>query len=35
VFPAGERFAYNNGGYVLLALLAERASGLDFPPTGP
>ena len=30
VFPAGERFAYNNGGYVLLALLAERASGLDF-----
>ncbi len=31
VSPAGERFAYNNGGYVLLALLAERASGLDFP----
>ncbi len=31
VFPAGERFAYNNGGYVLLALLAERASGMDFP----
>ena len=30
VFPAGERFAYNNGGYVLLALLAERASGVDF-----
>jgi len=29
-FPAGERFAYNNGGYVVLALLAERASGLDF-----
>jgi CubicO group peptidase (beta-lactamase class C family) len=29
-FPAGERFAYNNGGYVLLALLAERASGVDF-----
>ena len=27
VFPAGERFAYNNGGYVVLALLAERASG--------
>ena len=22
----GERFAYNNGGYVLLAILAERAS---------
>jgi CubicO group peptidase (beta-lactamase class C family) len=31
VSPAGERFAYNNGGYVLLALLAERASGVDFP----
>ena len=28
--PAGERFAYNNGGYVVLALLAERASGMDF-----
>ncbi|MGZ8736830.1 MAG: serine hydrolase domain-containing protein [Nocardioides sp.] len=30
VFPAGERFAYNNGGYVVLALLTERASGVDF-----
>jgi CubicO group peptidase (beta-lactamase class C family) len=30
VSAAGERFAYNNGGYVLLALLAERASGGDF-----
>ncbi|WP_309648988.1 serine hydrolase domain-containing protein [Nocardioides sp.] len=30
VFRAGERFAYNNGGYVLLALLAERSSGTDF-----
>src|SRR6478735_5770050 len=30
VSPAGERFAYNNAGYVLLALLAERASGVDF-----
>jgi CubicO group peptidase (beta-lactamase class C family) len=29
-FPAGERFAYDNGGYVVLALLAERASGVDF-----
>lgn len=29
-FPAGERFAYNNGGYVVLALLAERASGEPF-----
>jgi CubicO group peptidase (beta-lactamase class C family) len=30
VFPAGELFSYNNGGYVVLALLAERASGVDF-----
>lgn len=30
VFPAGERFAYNNGGYVVLALLAERASGTGY-----
>src|SRR4051794_4327180 len=30
VFRAGERFAYNNGGYVILALLAERASGVAF-----
>ena len=30
VFPAGERFAYNNGGYVVLALLAERASGIEY-----
>jgi CubicO group peptidase (beta-lactamase class C family) len=27
VFPAGTAFAYNNAGYVLLALLAERATG--------
>lgn len=27
VAPPGERFAYNNGGYVVLALLAERATG--------
>lgn len=27
VFPAGERFAYCNGGYMVLALLAERATG--------
>jgi CubicO group peptidase (beta-lactamase class C family) len=25
-FPAGERFAYNNGGYVVLALIAERVA---------
>lgn len=30
VFPAGTEFAYNSGGYVVLALLAERASGVDF-----
>jgi CubicO group peptidase (beta-lactamase class C family) len=29
-FPAGEQFAYNNAGYVVLALLAERASGEGF-----
>jgi CubicO group peptidase (beta-lactamase class C family) len=29
-FPAGERFAYCNGGYVVLALIAERASGALF-----
>src|SRR3954452_8074064 len=27
VSPPGERFAYNNGGFVVLALIAERASG--------
>jgi CubicO group peptidase (beta-lactamase class C family) len=30
VFPAGERFAYNNGGFVVLAILAERASGTPY-----
>ncbi len=29
-FPAGERFSYSNGGYVVLALIAERASGLPY-----
>ena len=29
-YPAGERFVYNNAGYVVLALLAERASGVRF-----
>ena len=29
-FEPGERFSYCNGGYVLLALLAERASGVSF-----
>jgi CubicO group peptidase (beta-lactamase class C family) len=30
VSRAGERFAYNNGGYVVLAILAERASGTPY-----
>ena len=30
VFRAGERFTYNDAGFVLLALLAERASGEDY-----
>jgi CubicO group peptidase (beta-lactamase class C family) len=30
-FPPGTRFSYCNGGYVVLALLAERASGIRFP----
>lgn len=29
-FPPGERFSYCNGGYVLLALVAERVSGRGF-----
>jgi CubicO group peptidase (beta-lactamase class C family) len=29
-YPAGERFEYCNGGYVVLALIAERASGTPF-----
>jgi CubicO group peptidase (beta-lactamase class C family) len=29
-FPPGERFEYCNGGYVVLALLAERASGVPY-----
>ena len=29
-FPAGTEFAYCNGGYVVLALLAERVGGADF-----
>ncbi|MDP9301892.1 MAG: beta-lactamase family protein [Actinomycetota bacterium] len=28
--PPGERFAYSNGGYVVLALIAERTSGVPF-----
>lgn len=29
-FPPGERFSYCNGGYVVLALVAERASAVPF-----
>jgi CubicO group peptidase (beta-lactamase class C family) len=29
-YEPGERFVYCNGGYVVLALLAERASGMPF-----
>lgn len=29
-FAPGERFAYSNSGYVVLALIAERASGVPF-----
>ncbi len=29
-FPPGTEFAYCNGGFVVLALLAERASGMPF-----
>jgi CubicO group peptidase (beta-lactamase class C family) len=29
-FPPGDRFAYCNGGYVVLALIAERASAVPF-----
>lgn len=30
VFRPGQRFAYNNAGFVVLALLSERATGIDF-----
>ena len=29
--PPGTRFAYNNGGYVVLAVLAERSASTPFP----
>ncbi|MFB7891263.1 serine hydrolase domain-containing protein [Microbacterium sp. NPDC056044] len=29
-FPAGERFSYCNGGYVVLAIIAERVAGTPF-----
>ena len=30
VSPPGERFAYCNGGFIVLALIAERTSGVEF-----
>lgn len=30
LFPPGEKYAYSNTGYVLLASIAERVSGKDF-----
>ena len=30
-FAPDERFAYNNSGFVVLALIAERVSGMPFP----
>jgi CubicO group peptidase (beta-lactamase class C family) len=30
-FPPGDRFAYNNGGFVVLALIGERTGGMSFP----
>src|SRR5207253_3986462 len=29
-FPPGERFSYSNGGFVVLALMAERSTGVPF-----
>jgi CubicO group peptidase (beta-lactamase class C family) len=29
-FPPGERFSYCNGGYIVLAIAAQRASGMPF-----
>lgn len=29
-FPAGEKFHYNNAGYILLGLIVEQASKLEF-----
>lgn len=30
MYPRGERFQYNNTGYVLLAMILEQVSGMDF-----
>ncbi|MGD2103335.1 MAG: serine hydrolase [Acidimicrobiia bacterium] len=29
-FGAGERFSYSNGGYIVLAVIAERAAGVSY-----
>jgi CubicO group peptidase (beta-lactamase class C family) len=31
LFPPGSAYRYSNSGYALLALVVERASGLDYP----
>ena len=33
LFPAGERFKYSNGGYMVLALIVERVGGQPFHET--
>ena len=30
MYPAGEKFQYNNSGYVLLAMVIEKITGMDF-----
>ena len=30
MYPRGERFQYNNSGYVLLAMIIEKVTGMDF-----
>ena len=30
MYPKGEKFQYNNSGYVLLALIIEKVAGMDF-----
>ena len=30
MYPRGERFQYNNSGYVLLAMIIEQVTGVDF-----
>lgn len=30
MYPRGEKFQYNNSGYVLLALILEKVSGMEF-----